>query len=457
MSVETLEALKSRIATFFKVQPFGVVVGLGELELDLSEEELKKIISADDAEKWAKKAEKAGTKTEGLKKSEVLDLGRRTAVNDAIDALKKDGLIVWQKNEEQGGMGWRYNDSREESQPEKIKLERLPLDQIRIDKALQQREDGTDPKTVREYADVADLLPPIRVYHWLNDEKKDVYLLARGFHRIEAWKLAGWDMVPCEIVEGDREAAILDAVGDNASHGKRRKDADVRKAVATILGMRKYKNAAIAWIAETVHCSWATAAKYAKAYRRERAAENGEEEEDTGTVRGKDGRSYPTNIGPKSTADAPPANGVPPATAPAAASTGVKDRTGAEIVDPDVARAFQDTRFFDAVRACYQQVKYLRDFRTDGVPVSALGIKERETILADIERSLDTLSLSGMYAQLPANTDKVTPEAKRRRWLTQAEFQTLAKGTKPRKNKGGKESDNGKAAESTSQTETSNA
>jgi hypothetical protein len=86
---------------------------------------------------------------------------------------------------------------------------------------------------VGEYADAmkaGEAFPPVIVFrdgnsHWLAD----------GFHRVHATRKAGLSGVEAEVREGDRRAAILYAMGANASHGKRRTNADKGRAVRLLL------------------------------------------------------------------------------------------------------------------------------------------------------------------------------------------------------------------------------
>jgi hypothetical protein len=74
------------------------------------------------------------------------------------------------------------------------------------------------------------VLPPIDVY-----DVDGALLLADGFHRLEAYKKAGIGTVEVNIYKGAERDAILHAVGANAKHGLRRKNADKRRAVMTLL------------------------------------------------------------------------------------------------------------------------------------------------------------------------------------------------------------------------------
>lgn len=122
----------------------------------------------------------------------------------------------------------------EQSFPQSILL---PLDQIIIDVEIQQRDQKIDQDIVGEYAEnMSDksTFPPVEVFG-------DEYILADGFHRVEAAKKAGLAEITAYIKEGNRRDAILHAVGSNATHGVRRTRADKRKAVKTILSDEEWK------------------------------------------------------------------------------------------------------------------------------------------------------------------------------------------------------------------------
>lgn len=453
---DVIKTLSDRVVTFFRVLPAGQSAGLGELALDLSKDELKELVPATEAENAAKRAEKGGAKLPE-KKADLLDFGRTVCLNEAMEKAVEDKQLTRRKLEGVG-MGWEFTGERQEAEPVG-KVKQLRLDAITVDKSVQQRDDGTDMETVERYTAVVDRLPPMRVYHYKNASGNDVYLLSRGFHRILAFKNAGWDMVPVEVVEGDREDAILDAAGDNATHGRPRTARDVAKAIGTLLGMRKYKNASTAWLADTVGCAWATADKHAKRWRREN------EREETGKRTSRTGHEYPASIknGPPTQGEAPAVE--IPVAAPVVPPTGVKDKTGADITDPDIARAFSDDRFGGAVNSAIRLVKFLREFRTEGYAFSSLSVKERETILADMERGLTTLQLS--VPHMAAKPDEKLPEAlgaaKRRGWYTKAESDAVVKVRDKAKEAADKEAKaqakatkgKGKEAAATSQGETS--
>ena len=112
-------------------------------------------------------------------------------------------------------------------------MEQLRIDGIRADGGTQVRA-AIDPATVAEYAEAMTggaVFPPVTVYfdgetHWLAD----------GFHRLEAARLAGLDVLPADVLDGDLRSAVLHSVGANATHGLRRTNADKRAAVLRLLG-----------------------------------------------------------------------------------------------------------------------------------------------------------------------------------------------------------------------------
>lgn len=97
---------------------------------------------------------------------------------------------------------------------------------------------GTQPRaelsetTIEEYAEAmkrGDKFPPAVVFCDGED-----YWLAAGFHRHAAAIKAEQELL-VEIRQGTRRDAILFSVGENATHGLRRTNADKRRAVETLL------------------------------------------------------------------------------------------------------------------------------------------------------------------------------------------------------------------------------
>jgi hypothetical protein len=88
-------------------------------------------------------------------------------------------------------------------------------------------------QTVAEYAEAmreGDMFPPIIVYR-----DGDTYLVADGFHRVEAARYAGRDTIDADVREGTLEDACLCASGANKAHGLRRTNADKRLSVLDTL------------------------------------------------------------------------------------------------------------------------------------------------------------------------------------------------------------------------------
>jgi hypothetical protein len=95
---------------------------------------------------------------------------------------------------------------------------------------------GTQPRTeidyelVHEYSECIDQLPPVTVF---NDGASN--WLADGFHRYHAYRKLNIPEIDCEVRQGSLRDAILYSVSANSIHGKRRTNADKRKAVLTLL------------------------------------------------------------------------------------------------------------------------------------------------------------------------------------------------------------------------------
>ena len=108
----------------------------------------------------------------------------------------------------------------------------LPIDTITVDTRAQSRAE-IDMGLVAEYAELMRdgvIFPPLTV---LNDGS--THWLSEGFHRIAAYREAGILIIPCIVKPGGLREAILLSVGSNANHGKRRSNADKRRAVELLL------------------------------------------------------------------------------------------------------------------------------------------------------------------------------------------------------------------------------
>ncbi len=74
---------------------------------------------------------------------------------------------------------------------------------------------------------------PVTLYNVHSDD--GLYLIADGFHRVQAARDAGWEWVTASVIVGTIEDARLSAIKSNAGHGLPRSQADRRKAVRAAL------------------------------------------------------------------------------------------------------------------------------------------------------------------------------------------------------------------------------
>lgn len=92
---------------------------------------------------------------------------------------------------------------------------------------------------VREYAEAeregGAVFPPLTVFV----DKKGLYWLADGFHRLAAFKQNGKEKVACEVHEGEYADALRFALAANGSHGMRRTNDDKANAVKVAYEHRK--------------------------------------------------------------------------------------------------------------------------------------------------------------------------------------------------------------------------
>lgn len=108
----------------------------------------------------------------------------------------------------------------------------IAVARIRLDGGTQPR-CSLSSETVEEYAEALKTgakFPPVVVFY---DGESN--WLADGFHRVEAHKKLGTDMMEAVVHQGDRRDAILHSVGANSEHGVRRTNADKRRAVERLL------------------------------------------------------------------------------------------------------------------------------------------------------------------------------------------------------------------------------
>lgn len=456
-TAEVFPDLRNRIVGYFRTQPENQPSDQHGLFLDLKGD-LKKLVPEEAARERVKEMEEKKMSLPE-KAAEKVDAGREQIALDVVERLKTEGILKGIKLEK-GGLGLFYSGKRpdhdwpEGQTPKEITLR---IDQVRVDKGIQQRENGVDERVVANYAAVHSRLPRIRVFHEKKDGK-DFYVMSRGFHRIAAKKLAGQDMIDCEVFEGDRQAAILDAIGDNATHGFARSEKDIRKSVGTLLGLRGWKNASTNAIAEKANCSWATADKYRRAWERENQVERGSK------VTGSDGVERPAaqaQTAPVDPVKADPNATPPKEAAPEAAEVPAVapkdyglDKMGGKITDEGVAKAFRDNRLKLAVDAIEANLRFIVELQADGYAFSALPVKAREETAAEIRHWLETYTLSVPFSVLPEKPGKKFQAAARRGWMTQAEWSEWNK-SKGKPEADGEAAATAAPAEGTSQTEKS--
>jgi hypothetical protein len=88
-------------------------------------------------------------------------------------------------------------------------------------------------ETVHDYAEDminGAIFPPVVVFFDGTD-----YWLGDGFHRVEAARKVGREIIDAEVRHGTNRDAVLHGIQANANHGLRRTQADKRRAVETLL------------------------------------------------------------------------------------------------------------------------------------------------------------------------------------------------------------------------------
>lgn len=113
----------------------------------------------------------------------------------------------------------------------------IALEELVIDSGINPRAGGIN---AGHAADIAEFLtarpkkdtPAIVVYR---DPDTGAHRLSEGFHRAEGYRQAGRTHIPCEVRDGDRTAALLNAVASNKGHGLKRTNDDKRLAVRLAL------------------------------------------------------------------------------------------------------------------------------------------------------------------------------------------------------------------------------
>jgi len=109
----------------------------------------------------------------------------------------------------------------------------MALVDVTVYTGTQFRVAGLQPDVVVDYVSALEsgaVFPPIHVVY-----DGSVYYLADGFHRVEAYRRHGVEIVDANVVEGTLRDAMLYAMQANLRHGLRPSRADKRKAVEAML------------------------------------------------------------------------------------------------------------------------------------------------------------------------------------------------------------------------------
>jgi hypothetical protein len=95
------------------------------------------------------------------------------------------------------------------------------------------------------------VLPPPTVF--FDGEDGEVYWLADGFHRVQAYMVLEHTEIVCDVRKGGKRDATLFSLGANATHGLRRTNEDKRRAVLTMLNDPEWRTWSDSEIAR--HCN----------------------------------------------------------------------------------------------------------------------------------------------------------------------------------------------------------
>ena len=155
------------------------------------------------------------------------------------------------------------------SEPDATQL--VELSSLRLDGGTQPRV-SMDTDLVAEYAERMiwdearnQLVDPqdkawdaITVYR----DDDGVCWLADGFHRVEAARTAGHARIQALVRDGGLEDAFVFSLGANAQHGKRRTNADKKRAVLQALRRASTQTRSNQWIAQLCQVSKPSVGKY---------------------------------------------------------------------------------------------------------------------------------------------------------------------------------------------------
>lgn len=130
---------------------------------------------------------------------------------------------------------------------------RVKLTDLSDDKSAQPRGDYRDKTVIREYMEQMEAgakFPPIVVY---GVDGAPPYVVADGFHRINAAMNLKHKTILADIRDGDVRAAVLYSASANAQHGLRRNNIEKRRAVELLLEDPEWSQWSDNMIAE--HCA----------------------------------------------------------------------------------------------------------------------------------------------------------------------------------------------------------
>ena len=161
-----------------------------------------------------------------------------------------------------------------------MNIQQIPVSHIRRIREIQSRVE-MNGETVQEYTAAmkdGEQFPPIVVF----PDGNGGYVVADGFHRLNAAKNAKLETIAAEVHDGGPRDAILYSAGANIRHGLRRSNDDKRRAVLMLLEDTEWSRWSNREIARRTGVSDPTVAKY----REELSAKNSQIDmfDDTRTV-----------------------------------------------------------------------------------------------------------------------------------------------------------------------------
>lgn len=124
----------------------------------------------------------------------------------------------------------------------KTATELIALNSIAADPSINPRAGGTSEELAKEYAEIMESSPEAEAAFWLVPpvvyrDRAGKQWLSEGFTRKRAMEVRGCYGMPCVVRVGERRDAALNAAGSNGSHGQRRTNPDIERAVEIVLGI----------------------------------------------------------------------------------------------------------------------------------------------------------------------------------------------------------------------------